>query len=168
MIASQLDIIEQGKKYLQKLSDEQYTCVPKPLFSSSAGAHMRHIIDHYLALMHPVNNTVNYNIRKRFCETERQTAVAMEQLTRIADWLKKLTAEDLEHPVSVVSEISISEQQDYAGESTLGRELVFVSSHAVHHYFSLKLIARSQDIVLEDSFGLAPATASFQRTGLTG
>lgn len=168
MIASQLEIIEQGKYYLKKLSDEQYNHVPKPLFNSSAGAHMRHVIDHYLALIQATDKVINYNKRHRFGESENHTAAALQQLSDIADWLNQLTKTDLQQTVSVISEISVSTQQDYAGESTLGRELVFVSSHAVHHYFSLKLIARSQGITLSDSFGVAPATASFQRSGIAG
>ena len=67
-------------------------------------------------------------------------------------------------PVEVISEVSVSEQRDFAGHSTFGRELVFVSSHAVHHYFTLKLIAKMQDIQIDSGLGLAPATASYQRS----
>ncbi|BDX04958.1 DinB family protein [Planctobacterium marinum] len=168
MIASQLEIIAQGKQYLLKLTDAQYVKIVKPLFNSSAGAHMRHIIDHYMAVMDANEAVVNYNVRHRFCDAEKHRGKALEQLTEIETWLAELSEEQLNHPVSVISEISISSQQDFAGNSTLGRELVFVSSHAVHHYFTLKLIAKSQGIQLDESFGLAPATASFQRGELTG
>ena len=66
-------------------------------------------------------------------------------------------------PVEVISEISVSEQRDFAGHSTFGRELVFVSSHAVHHFFTLKLITKVQGIEMDSDFGIAPATVSFQR-----
>lgn len=168
MIASQLEIIEQGKQYLLALTDAQYCKVPKPLFESSAGAHMRHIIDHYKALIQAKNEVVNYNKRYRYCETETQRADALEQLEQIAQWLGSLDEDSLNRPLSVISEISISAKQDFAGNSTLGRELVFVASHAVHHYFTLKLIAKSQNVQLDEGFGLAPATASYQRTQMAG
>lgn len=168
MIASQLEIIAQGKQYLLKLTDAQYVKIAKPLFNSSAGAHMRHIIDHYLALMQAHNNVVNYNKRHRFCDSEKYTDKALEQLNIIEAWLKTLDSSQLNQPLCVISEISIKNQQDFACHSTLARELVFVSSHAVHHYFTLKLIAKSQGIQLDESFGLAPATASFQRCEKTG
>lgn len=168
MIASQLEIIEQGKHYLLALTDAQYCKVPKPLFESNAGAHMRHIIDHYKALMQARNNVVNYNKRHRYCEAESHRANALEQLEQIAQWLGKLDEGSLDKPLTIISEISISEQQDFAGQSTLGRELVFVSSHAVHHFFTLRLIAKSQDVQLNERFGLAPATATYQRTGMAG
>ena len=84
MIHSQLEIIEQAKRFLGCLTDEQYTHVVKPHFSSSAGAHMRHIIDHYQALMHREGNTVNYNIRHRFSDVENSTAEALAQLDTIS------------------------------------------------------------------------------------
>lgn len=164
MINSQLEIIEQAKRFLGSLTDEQYTCVVKPHFSSSAGAHMRHILDHYLALMHREGNTVNYNVRHRFSDVENSTAEALAQLDTIAVWLKSLDDATLNMPVEVISEVSVSEQRDFAGHSTFGRELVFVSSHAVHHYFTLKLIAKMQDINIDANLGLAPATASYQRS----
>lgn len=164
MINSQLEIIEQAKRFLHSLTDEQYTCVVKPHFGSSAGAHMRHILDHYLALMHREGNTVNYNVRHRFSDVENSIADAQAQLETISDWLKSLDENTLNMPVEVISEVSVSEQRDFAGHSTFGRELVFVSSHAVHHYFTLKLIAKMQDIKIDADLGLAPATASYQRS----
>ena len=168
MIASQLEIVAQGKQYLLKLTDAQYVKIATPLFNSSAGAHMRHIIDHYVALMNISDGVVNYNKRHRFCDFEKYRNKALEQLTLIENWLTGLDESRLDNPVSVISEISISSQQDFAGHSSLGRELVFVASHAVHHYFTLKLIARAQGIQLDESFGLAPATASFRRSEMTG
>lgn len=164
MIHSQLEIIEQAKGFLSSLSDTQYTHIVKPHFGSSAGAHMRHIIDHYLALMHREGNSVNYNIRHRFSDVENSTAEAIKQLDSIIDWLNNLDESTLNMPVEVISEISVSEQRDFAGHSTFGRELVFVSSHAVHHFFTLKLIAKMQNIDIDSGFGLAPATASYQRS----
>lgn len=163
MISSQLEIIEQAKRFLCGLSDKQYTHVANPLFSSSAGAHMRHIIDHYLALMHREGNTVNYNIRHRYSDVENSISDALQQLDSVIGWLKNLKKAELNMPVEVISEISVSEQQNFSGHSTFGRELVFVSSHAVHHFFTLKLIAKVQGIKMDSDFGIAPATASFQR-----
>jgi hypothetical protein len=164
MITSQLEIIEQAKRFLGCLSDQQYTHVARPLFGSSAGAHVRHIIDHYLALMHKEGNIVNYNVRHRFSDVENSISDALKQLESIISWLNSLDETTLNMPVEVISEISVSEQQDFSGHSTFGRELVFISSHAVHHFFTLKLIAKVQGIKLDAEFGLAPATATYQRS----
>lgn len=164
MIESQLEIIAQGKTFLSTLTDTQYCAVKKPQFNSSAGAHMRHILDHYLALMHREGNCVNYNVRHRFSDVESSISAALKQLTEIETWLQQLDIDLFNMPVEVISEVSVSEQQNYACHSTLGRELVFVSSHAVHHYFTLKQIAKALDIQTDEELGVAPATATFQRS----
>jgi len=163
MIASQLEIIQQGQYFLSALNEAQYQQVLRPVFTSSAGAHMRHIIDHYQALMTRSDTLIDYNRRNRFNQIETDTVAAQQALAGIASWIQQLTDEQLLSPVDVVSEISIREQQNYVAKSTLGRELMFVSSHAVHHFFTLKLIAQALHISLDKNFGLAPATASFQR-----
>ena len=46
MLNSQLEILAQGHAYLEGVTKEDYSQVVTPNFISSAGAHMRHIIDH--------------------------------------------------------------------------------------------------------------------------
>jgi hypothetical protein len=49
-LEGQLETVQQAKDFLLGLSVEDYQVVLKPHFVSSAGTHMRHILDHYLAL----------------------------------------------------------------------------------------------------------------------
>lgn len=46
-------------------------------------------------------------------------------------------------------------------QSTLSRELVFASSHTVHHFALISVIARLQSVEVTSAFGVAPATASY-------
>ena len=46
MLSSQLEIVEQAKSFLSSISQFDYTTVIKPHFAGSAGAHMRHVLDH--------------------------------------------------------------------------------------------------------------------------
>ena len=48
-------------------------------------------------------------------------------------------------------------------ESSLGRELVFVASHAVHHYALLAAHLRQLGLPVPEGFGLAPATVAHAR-----
>jgi len=164
MIESQLEIIDQGRRFLKALDQQQYCHVATPHFNRSAGAHMRHIIDHYQALMGRQNNLVDYNKRHRFSEVETSIDAALQALSEVEQWLLALDQQTLNQSLDVLCEISVSEQQNHCSRSTLGRELVFVSSHAVHHFFTLKLIANLQGIIVTHDFGLAPATASFERS----
>lgn len=164
MISSQLEIIEQAKAYLSNLSEHEYRQVIRPHFSSSAGAHMRHIIDHYQALrLGAVVGEVDYNLRNRESDVEQNPATALEALVDIEAWIKQLSDEQIQQPIVVKSEVSIKTQSNKATQSSLGRELVFVASHAIHHYSLLAIIHSLLGGVNAESFGVAPATATYRR-----
>lgn len=163
MIASQLETLEQAKYFINSLSDEQYCAVLSPHFSSCAGVHLRHIIDHFLALKNNEHGVVDYNSRHRFCAIESNKEMALQAVNDIQGWLEGLSSTLLYQQVIVVSEVSVNETVNCEVQSTFARELMFVSSHAVHHYAMLKLIANMQGVFLDSKFGLAPATLSFVR-----
>lgn len=48
-LEGQLEKVQQAKDFLMDLPAENYQLVITPHFVSSAGTHMRHILDHYLA-----------------------------------------------------------------------------------------------------------------------
>ncbi len=164
MLNSQLEILAQGQSYLKSVTREHYTAIIKPNFISCAGAHMRHIIDHYLAIMDGVNtDLIDYDIRFRGVGPEQDSLLASERLTEIAQWIKQLTDDDLEATIWVSTEVCISTRKVVRVQTSIARELVFAASHAVHHYAMIAQIAFAQKAPLPASFGLAPATATFLR-----
>ena len=168
MLTSQLEIIKQGQDYLNTLSIkeniENYCEVISPLFISSAGAHMRHIIDHYLALISGLNQGfIDYDVRHRGDNLELEPELALAKLTQIVLWLESLAETDLNRVLVLSSEISVTETKVQSVPTSLARELVFAGSHAVHHYAMIAQIAQQQKIALPASFGIAPATATHLR-----
>lgn len=172
MIASQLEIIAQAETYLNSISPAQYNEVISSHFVSSAGAHMRHIIEHYLSLKSGAETgVVNYDHRQRGGDIETNPQAALTALADIRQWLVKLNVSDeqvLNQSLVVKSEVSVSQTLSVKLPSSLARELVFVGSHAVHHYAMIGQIVQHQSanhlIELPKGFGIAPATASFLRT----
>lgn len=168
MLASQLEIIKQGEDYLNSLisdnSKSNYCKVLSPLFISSAGAHMRHIIDHYLALISGLSvGKVDYDIRHRNSKVEQEPKLALDKLVQISHWLKSLGEADLTQALILNTEISIQEHKVQSVPTSLARELIFVSSHAIHHYAMIAQISQQQKMQLPSSFGIAPATATYLR-----
>jgi uncharacterized damage-inducible protein DinB len=168
MLTSQLEIIEQGQDYLNSLinekNDSAYRDVFSPLFMSSAGAHMRHIIDHYLALISGLQvGKVDYDVRHRHSNVEQEPKLALDKLNQISHWLKSLASTDLTRALTLSTEVSIHEQKVQSVPTSLARELVFVGSHAVHHYAMIAQISQHQGKALPNSFGIAPATATYLR-----
>lgn len=168
MLTSQLEIIEQGQDYLNSLIKNNkslaYCKIIKPLFISSAGAHMRHIIDHYLALIAGLQlGKVNYDVRHRNSKIEQEPQLALDKLEQISHWLTSLTGTDLTRELTLSTEVSVHEHNTQVVPTSLARELVFASSHAVHHYAMIAQISHHLGLTLPVSFGIAPATATYLR-----
>ena len=149
--------VEDAHIILDALSTEQYCAKPTSPFKSSIGEHIRHILDHYHALMLGLDaGHVDYNQRTRQSNVESDLALAISNWQQINDWLSSLNDTDHERVVKVVTEHNIV-------NSTLGRELSFVSSHAVHHFAFIKLLASAFEVALPKDVGVAPATLKSQQ-----
>lgn len=164
MLDSQLEIVQQAKQFLSDISDLDYSSTLKPHLSGSAGKHMRHILDHYQALMigHETG-LVDYNKRDRFSQVETDSAAALYQWSIIETWLAHVCTLPSETTIKVLSETSIEHIEYAQVPSTLARELVFVSSHAIHHFSLLAVISSLLGKPCAENFGIAPATATFLR-----
>ncbi len=169
MITSQLEIIEQGQLYLNTVSKKDYTEIISPNFISSPGSHMRHIIDHYLAIISGLNSEIiDYDIRVRGSQLESSPLLAIDKLNEIAVWLKSLCEDELSKMIILSTEVSVTNKNVQKVQTSVARELVFAGSHAVHHYAMIAQISFAQQSTVQskalpESFGLAPATATFLR-----
>jgi hypothetical protein len=164
MIKSQLEIIEQAQSYLNQVSEEDYTAIISPNFISSAGSHVRHIIDHYFALMSGLhNNVIDYDKRGRGSSLELYPTLAIDKLNEISEWIKSLSDRQLNTLLPLNTEVSMTSKNVQTVQTSIARELVFVGSHAVHHYAMIAQISFAQTKALPQTFGLAPATVSYMR-----
>lgn len=163
-LEGQLETVQQAKAFLQDLTAENYQLVLSPHFVSSAGTHMRHILDHYLALKDGLSTgLVNYNKRNRFATIESCPQTALQEWQKVEQWLKEVNQLDADLPLTVACETSISKSQNTQTQSTLARELVFVASHAIHHFSLLAVMNSLLGNKDEVDFGIAPTTATFIR-----
>lgn len=158
-------ILEQAIDLLSGIGVEAYQKQLKPHFSSSIGAHIRHIVDHFLALIdgHEAR-LVDYNIRHRHNDIEQNPDSAIQRLKAICDWLNSIDDSILDTEINVVSEVDINRTCSANCKSTLERELVFIGSHAIHHYALIKILCGMQSITVPEYFGYAPATITHIRS----
>lgn len=164
MLNSQLKIIEQGKLYLSNVSEEDYTSIIHPNFISSAGSHMRHIIDHYQSIMMGLETElIDYDIRERGSRLELLPKLALNKLTELSGWIESLNEDKLNKMITLATEVSVTDKNRQKVQTSVARELIFAGSHAVHHYAMIAQISFAQHKTLPQSFGLAPATATFLR-----
>lgn len=163
-IDGHLETVQQAKDFLSELTQQSYQAVSQPYVSSSAGSHMRHIADHYLALKAGlIEGVVNYNTRNRSAEMESCPDAALKVWQDIELWLKEISELQADMPLLVICETSVKTTTNAQTQSTLARELAFVSSHAVHHFSLLAVINSLLGLQSETNFGVAPNTATYIR-----
>ncbi|MFT6920011.1 MAG: putative damage-inducible protein DinB [Cognaticolwellia sp.] len=129
------------------------------------GTHVRHIIDHYHSVKSGfATQMVDYELRKRGSLVETSRQVALAQLMVIQAWIKSLAEDSLDEIITVRSDVGMGSCHIIAVKSTLARELMFASSHAIHHYAALKHAYQLLGGKFDDiDFGLASSTATFDK-----
>jgi len=164
IIQGYLESIKQGIEILESLSVEEYTKPAKPILDFSIGTHFRHILDLYNAIKIGFDSDlINYDIRRRGHTIERDIKSAKAELQALKAWITFLNESDFEKTILVKSEVSLSENQSVEIQSFLAREILFASSHAIHHYAIISTAMKLFGLDVNEKIGYAPSTASFLR-----
>lgn len=134
-----------------------------PAYGTYAGAHVRHVIEHYEALLFaPQASLVDYDARSRDRAVEHSTALACSRLLRLAQRLFDWPAVALAAPIRVRTRGGVFGEVALCNLSTVGRELMFLASHAVHHFALLQVYCLQHGISTAPNFGKAPATVAHE------
>jgi hypothetical protein len=138
-------------------------------YASPVGAHLRHLIEHYEALLGawcPSGGgaPADYDSRARERALETDPAFARRRLLALQQGLAGLDAAACDTPVAVRGLIGLAGENSFQVASSLGRELAFLASHAVHHFALLVDHCQRQQIPLPKDFGKAPATVAHHRS----
>jgi hypothetical protein len=133
-------------------------------FAGPVGSHLRHVVEHYEALLFPRDaGLVDYDSRLRSKTLETDPNVAANRLRSLRAQLTELPAAHLDAPVQVLGLAGTAGEFSFAVPSSISRELVFLASHAVHHYALLAAHCQAQGIHIPADFGKAPATVAHER-----
>ena len=152
--------LEQGAALLERLSDEHYVAALPPVFASTVGAHMRHILDHCDCLLDGLaTGRVDYDERRRDRRLETDRTLALAAARDLIDRLRAVTDADLALDVRMDTG---SDEPAWAG-SSLTRELQFLTSHTIHHYALIAAILGHAGCEVAGDFGISPSTLRFQR-----
>ena len=153
--------LRQGIELLSDLSAPRYTQRTPACFNSTAGGHLRHIIEHYFSFLQGTETgAIDYEARARDPLIENDPGYALAQLASICDRLELLSANQ---PLRVRAETTPStEPSAWCTSSTL-RELEFLLSHTVHHYALIGVICQLAGQTLPKDFGMAPSTLRYLR-----
>lgn len=161
-IGPNVAVLEQTLRLLDMLDDDQYVHVESRLSSASIGAHVRHNLDHYrLFLEGQPTGTVDYDLRERDTIVQTDRAAAAELTRELITSLRALPAFALEQRLHVRQQGSYEKGRFDECESRVDRELLFLQSHAVHHFALVAILARAQGLALPETFGMAPSTVDW-------
>ncbi len=148
---------------IELLSTEQYQFLDDK--NSSIGSHFRHLIDFFQSLLKLAANDnplINYDARQRDVRLTVDQHYARSKIQDIQKQIKALT--DLNKTLQVHETLDADQAIVTPLSSSLGRELLFVCSHAVHHLSLIKLLAEKQNISIDANIGKAPSTIAYEKS----
>ena len=157
-------LLQQGLDLLERLSDADYR--DHAIDRSAVGAQYRHILDHYRCLLDGLHEgEVDFDRRHRDPVVETERAAACRATTELLDRLRLLSGFPPGRPIRIRQSTG-AEGSDDPQSSSLGRELLFLVSHTVHHYAIIRLLLEERGVVCQPDLGVAPSTLAFrQATG---
>lgn len=128
------------------------------------GPHLRHVIEHYEALLTGLDDgLVDYDARPRDRRVERDPALARSRCEQLADSYAARLSRPWPDTLVVACDAGVDGADRHLAGSTPARELLFVASHAVHHYALLRLALAPLGLHLPDGVGKAPSTLRHER-----
>lgn len=140
------------------LSVEQYTL--RHGENASIGEHMRHAVEHFTVFLDGLpDGLIDYDARKRDIDLERCPIALICAIRSISERLTFLNVHEMMSPV-VVRILFAPNCEKLEVPSTIGRELGFVASHAIHHVAIVKLLVQSLGASLPREYGVGHATMS--------
>ncbi len=132
-----------------------------PPYVGAVGSHLRHVIEHYEALVRGLQaGRVDYDSRLRDRQLEACPITAHDRLRGLRQQLGQWTPGVLDQPVRVLGLGGMAGDFSFDVPSSVGRELAFVASHAVHHFALLVPHLQRHAVPVPAHFGVAPATVA--------
>ena len=154
-------VMGQLRDAVASLDDEQYTRKRLGVFDSSIGGHVRHCLDHAAALAAASGaNDLDYDRRERETVVENDRQAALREFERVDTALAALADVNTDQPIQLTCTVC-GDGSDVTTPSSIGREIVFVLSHTVHHNALIAGMMRQLGLSVASDFGFAPATLAY-------
>ena len=143
--------LAQGLRLISSLSQESY---------EACGGQVRHILDFYECFLNGVESShIDYDARKRDESIARCAQAASTKIQALMAAMDSLPALRGDAIVWVRMEDAegLHVDHDFLA-SSIGRELMVLSSHTVHHFALIAMMLRQRGCEVEADFGVAPST----------
>ncbi|MGF1572794.1 MAG: DinB family protein [Sumerlaeia bacterium] len=152
------DVLRQCAQVLSVITAEHYRTAP--VGHSSIGAHVRHGVEHFQQLLAGINcGLIDYDQRDRDLSLEQDLSQFMHHHQGLIAELALLENQPLNATISILQAPGNCVQTRPVA-SSVERELLFCSSHFMHHLAMIRLIAQLLGVQLSTEIGLAYSTAN--------
>jgi uncharacterized damage-inducible protein DinB len=149
-------LVRQINHVLSQLSPDDYRRSLREFEGSTLGQHFRHALEFFQCLERGAGTgLMDYAARERNLLYETNPRLTAEAFEHFAKGLEMC---DLQQPVEVRAEFNSDWRPTYP--STLGRELLFVYDHAIHHLAIIKIGLRCHfpNVQTDPDLGVSPST----------
>ncbi|MBK6931810.1 MAG: hypothetical protein IPH12_13485 [Saprospirales bacterium] len=151
-----LTIVQQISQVIAQLAPDDYRNPLAEFEGGSLGQHFRHILEFFQCLENGVQSgVVDYAARNRNPLYENNPLFAAAAFEAFSNALPGF---DLTLPVQVRAEFGSDARPCY--DSTVGRELLFVYDHAIHHLAIIRigLVCHFPHVKADKDLGVSPST----------
>jgi hypothetical protein len=152
-------VLQQGLDLLADCSPGDFARVAPEPFGASIGQHYRHVLDHFLCLASASSSGIaNYDERSRDRKVETEIKQARAQTELLIRYFGSLVSRDFHRECVTTYSVGDSASAPETTLSTLGREMAYCISHAVHHFALIKILCAQLELPVAAEFGVAPST----------
>ncbi len=160
-------LLSQCEEFVRAVPDSVYCAESRVLDGGTVGKHLRHLVDHYAAILHMHEQgggggaAIDYDHRERDVPMEACRATAIAALVDVSDRLAGIQPADAHRGVRIRVMVG-ADGREAELHSSLAREVAFATHHGVHHQAMMKAIAREFGVRAPEDFGKAPSTVQFE------
>lgn len=162
LLNSTIDALKQASDIIDLLLAQAPQIQVSLFCEARIGSHLRHVHDHFRALIaSQETGVVDYNLRRRDCAEETNLLLCKKEQERLLQQLLQL--DNTKQSLLLISEIDCFETESTQMPTSLDRELLYLINHSIHHMAIIRYILENQSIKAPEHIGIAPSTASFIR-----
>ncbi|MDA1028564.1 MAG: hypothetical protein O3B41_05870 [Bacteroidetes bacterium] len=158
LISINSHLLGQCIEMIETIGEDAYTKRQSPIYTSSIGEHVRHLVEHFHMLLSGIAaGTADYDARLRDLRISTDPSFAISTIRHLQQDLERLSI--LDKPLDVRLTLSPDLGENVVvSQSSLCRELQYLQAHTVHHFALIAMILRLQGLDPEADFGVAPST----------
>ncbi len=155
--------LSSGIKILSMISDEHYCFAggTDSPWMSGIGKHFRHILDFYDRFFNQFP-AVNYDLRTRSTEIEKNKAAAAARINSYIEKLQSFYDKDIHQKIDLYQGDVPQHLNRNKVDSSLGRELRYLVEHTVHHFAIISMFLKHQGYTVPEGFGIAQSTLDYE------